>query len=31
VKCHYPLEFWPMSEEEMRTPSTQAAQTSPVS
>jgi peptide/nickel transport system ATP-binding protein len=30
VKCHYPLEFWPMSEEEMRTPSAQA-QTSPVS
>src|SRR5687768_9172687 len=29
VKCHYPLEFWPMSEEEMRTPSAQA-QTSSV-
>jgi oligopeptide/dipeptide ABC transporter ATP-binding protein len=30
VKCHYPLEFWPMSEEEMRSPSAQAAET-PVS
>ena len=30
VKCHYPLEFWPMSEEEMRNPAAQA-QTSPVS
>jgi oligopeptide/dipeptide ABC transporter ATP-binding protein len=30
VKCHYPLEFWPMSEAEMRTPSARAAQT-PVS
>jgi oligopeptide/dipeptide ABC transporter ATP-binding protein len=29
VKCHYPLEFWPMTEEEMRNPSTRA-QTSPV-
>jgi oligopeptide/dipeptide ABC transporter ATP-binding protein len=30
VKCHYPLEFWPMSEDEMRTPSAQATPTSPV-
>src|SRR5262245_14573057 len=29
VKCHYPLEFWPMNEDEMRNPSAQAA-TSPV-
>jgi oligopeptide transport system ATP-binding protein len=29
VKCHYPLEFWPMSEEEMRNPAAQA-QTSSV-
>jgi oligopeptide/dipeptide ABC transporter ATP-binding protein len=30
VKCHYPLEFWPMGEEEMRTPGARP-QTSPVS
>jgi oligopeptide/dipeptide ABC transporter ATP-binding protein len=29
AKCHYPLEFWPMNEEEMRSPSSAPSPTEP--